>query len=470
MREYNGNDFIKWLVTFNDFIILNVTMLAFMLVSPEHSPAFIHTDPKLFFFFGNSAMVVAQLFHSTIVHLRHLTFHEMLLRVCKLVLTQAVLAAVFIHFMKGNHNLFKFTAEFGAVLFVLIMLARIIERWFLRWYRQRGGNGRSVLLVGKDPALINVYRELTNDPSTGYTISGYYADTPIDNLPGDISLEYKGTIEDLNRSMDPSVEIRPYDEIFCSMSHNDSEEIVRLMRFCDDHVIHFHYVPRMFANYQLKLRAERVGSLDLFTNHVEPLSNMGNKFIKRLFDIVVSSLVCLLLLPFIPIIALCIKLQSPGPVFFRQKRTGLNGTSFWCYKFRSMHVNNQSDTAQATKDDPRKFPFGNFMRKTNLDEFPQFFNVLRGNMSIVGPRPHMLYHTELYSELIDKYMVRHFSKPGITGWAQVTGYRGETKDPRLMEERIKHDIWYIENWTFWLDMKIIFMTARSIIHPDKHAY
>lgn len=264
MREYNGNDFIKWLVTFNDFIILNVTMLAFMLVSPEHSPAFIHTDPKLFFFFGNSAMVVAQLFHSTIVHLRHLTFHEMLLRVCKLVLTQAVLAAVFIHFMKGNHNLFRFTAEFGAVLFVLIMLARIIERWLLRWYRQRGGNGRSVLLVGKDPALINVYRELTNDPSTGYTISGYYADTPIDNLPGDISLEYKGTIEDLNRSMDPSVEIRPYDEIFCSMSHNDSEEIVRLMRFCDDHVIHFHYVPRMFANYQLKLRAERVGSLDLF--------------------------------------------------------------------------------------------------------------------------------------------------------------------------------------------------------------
>ena len=197
MREYNGNDFIKWLVTFNDFIILNVTMLAFMLVSPEHSPAFIHTDPKLFFFFGNSAMVVAQLFHSTIVHLRHLTFHEMLLRVCKLVLTQAVLAAVFIHFMKGSHNLFRFTAEFGAVLFVLIMLARIIERWLLRWYRQRGGNGRSVLLVGKDPALINVYRELTNDPSTGYTISGYYADTPIDNLPGDISLEYKGTIEDL---------------------------------------------------------------------------------------------------------------------------------------------------------------------------------------------------------------------------------------------------------------------------------
>ena len=243
------------------------------------------------------------------------------------------------------------------------------------------------------------------------------------------------------------------------MSHNDSEEIVRLMRFCDDHVIHFHYVPRMFANYQLKLKAERVGSLDLFTNHVEPLSNMGNKFIKRLFDIVVSSLVCILLLPLIPIIAIIIKLQSPGPTFFVQERTGFEGKSFKCYKFRSMHVNKNADTEQATKNDPRKF-----------DELPQFWNVLKGDMSIVGPRPHMLHHTEIYSDLIDKYMVRHFCKPGITGWAQVTGYRGETRELWQMQERVEHDIWYIEHWTFRLDIYIIFKTAYSIIVPDKHAY
>ena len=135
-----------------------------------------------------------------------------------------------------------------------------------------------------------------------------------------------------------------------------------------------------------------------------------------------------------------------------------------------MHVNKEADTLQATKDDPRKFAFGNFMRKTNIDEFPQFFNVLRGDMSIVGPRPHMLKHTEQYSELIDKYMVRHFSKPGITGWAQVTGFRGETETLDQMEGRIKKDIWYIENWTFWLDIKIIALTALSIIKPDKKAY
>ena len=148
----------------------------------------------------------------------------------------------------------------------------------------------------------------------------------------------------------------------------------------------------------------------------------------------------------------------------------MNGKTFMCYKFRSMHINDEADMTQATLDDPRKFAFGRFMRKTNIDEFPQFFNVLLGDMSIVGPRPHMLHHTEVYSQLIDKYMVRHFSKPGITGWAQVSGFRGETKELWQMEGRIKHDIWYIENWTFWLDIKIIFKTALSLFWNDKNAY
>ena len=135
-----------------------------------------------------------------------------------------------------------------------------------------------------------------------------------------------------------------------------------------------------------------------------------------------------------------------------------------------MHINKDAYQIQATKDDPRKFAFGNFMRKTNIDEFPQFINVLMGNMSVIGPRPHMLLHTEEYSKLIDKYMIRHFCKPGITGWAQVTGFRGETKELWQMEGRIERDIWYIENWSPWLDLKIIFMTIKSIIIPDGHAY
>ena len=160
----------------------------------------------------------------------------------------------------------------------------------------------------------------------------------------------------------------------------------------------------------------------------------------------------------------------PGPIFFKQNRNGLNDKEFYCYKFRSMKVNKEADTLQATKDDPRKTRWGNIMRKTNIDELPQFINVLLGDMSIVGPRPHMLKHTEEYSKLINKYMVRHFVKPGITGWSQVTGYRGETKELKDMEGRVIGDIWYIEHWSFWLDIYIIYKTVRNAIHGEKNAY
>ena len=187
-------------------------------------------------------------------------------------------------------------------------------------------------------------------------------------------------------------------------------------------------------------------------------------------DIVLSILCLIPTAMLLPFIAIVIKRQSPGPVFFRQLRTGINGHDFYCYKFRSMHVNNDADRLQATKDDPRKFPFGDFMRKTNIDELPQFWNVLIGNMSIVGPRPHMLAHTEQFDKLIDRYMVRHFVKPGITGWAQVTGFRGETRELWQMEGRVERDIWYIQHWSVWLDLRIIWMTVKSIFKKDEKAY
>jgi len=203
---------------------------------------------------------------------------------------------------------------------------------------------------------------------------------------------------------------------------------------------------------------------------VDPLQLPTNQFTKRVFDIVFSGFFLLCTLPLLPVIALIIKIQSPGPLLFKQLRTGMNGQNFVCYKFRSMHVNKDADRLQATKNDPRKFPFGNFMRKANIDELPQFWNVLKGDMSIVGPRPHMLAHTEQYSQLIDKYMVRHFVKPGVTGWAQVTGFRGETQELWQMEGRVKRDIWYIENWSIWLDIRIIWLTARQLFVHDKLAY
>ena len=213
-----------------------------------------------------------------------------------------------------------------------------------------------------------------------------------------------------------------------------------------------------------------IDDIEVCTTFKTPLLNPANKLIKRTFDILLSSVLLSLLLPFLPVFAMLIKMQSPGPVFFRQLRTGLDGRCFTMWKFRSMHVNDDADRKQATKDDPRKFPFGDFMRKTDLDEVPQFWNVLRGDMSIVGPRPHMLAHTEQYAQLINKFMVRHFVKPGVTGWAQVTGFRGETHELWQMEGRVKRDIWYMENWSIWLDIRIIWLTVKSLFRYDENVY
>lgn len=225
-------------------------------------------------------------------------------------------------------------------------------------------------------------------------------------------------------------------------------------------------------NYlQNKVYLESVGSVPVLSLRKDRLSSMSNKIIKRTFDLVFSTLFLCTLFPVILIIVTIItKITMPGPVFFRQKRNGLNDKEFYCLKFRSMKVNADADRLQATKDDPRKTKWGNIMRKTNIDELPQFINVFMGDMSVVGPRPHMLKHTEEYSKLIDKYMVRHLVKPGVTGWSQVTGFRGETKELKDMQGRIRGDIWYIENWSFWLDLYIIYRTVANVFKGEEKAY
>ena len=203
----------------------------------------------------------------------------------------------------------------------------------------------------------------------------------------------------------------------------------------------------------------------------EPLENIVNRFIKRIFDIGFSILIFIFVLWwFIPLIALIIKLTSKGSVFFIQERSGIKNKSFAVIKFRTMYINNNAHDQQATRNDERITPIGKILRRTNLDEMPQFINVLLGQMSVIGPRPHMLKHTEEYSKIIDKFMVRHLVKPGITGWAQVNGYRGETKDVTDMEGRVRADVWYIENWSFGLDVKIIIMTIINMIRGEENAF
>lgn len=258
--------------------------------------------------------------------------------------------------------------------------------------------------------------------------------------------------------------------MYVCMSRLKKDVIGRISRFCDQNMIRFYFVPVSVESIGLNMKREWLDDIEIYTTYESPLSNVLNKCIKRSFDIVLSSIALLLQLPFIPLIAAIIKKQSPGPIFYKQERTGYEGQVFNCYKFRSLHANHKADNTQVSKKDPRVFPFGHFMRRTSIDELPQFWNVLKGDMSIVGPRPHMLFHTEKYGEIVDRYMVRHFVKPGITGWAQVTGFRGETKEPWQMEERVKRDIWYTEHWSFWLDLKIIWMTIGKVVGEDENAF
>lgn len=487
-KKYStGNGLIKTAVILADFIIMNLLLYwasKYLYVVHIKYPPYFAAQPKATFLMANFSMIVGQFLISSLIHHRRTSFEEVFVSVMKLCVLQVSLMFISLRILGESGGMFQFMGLFLMTEFALILFSRLIEVLLIKFFRQSGRNTRSVVFVGNDPALLMLYRNLISDSSTGYKIAGYYANQDMENCPE--AIVKLGDIKDLNHQIELSAndennengikgnhskwDITSIDELFCCLSHDEHEEIVKLMKFCDKNIVHFFYVPRMSGNFLLNLQPEQLGETMVFTNHYEPLSQPFNQFIKRTFDIVVSFAVCIILLPFIPIIAWCIKRQSPGPVFFKQDRTGHNGKTFTCLKFRSMHVNSEADSLQATKDDPRKFPFGNFIRKTNIDEFPQFFNVLKGDMSIVGPRPHMLAHTEQYGNIIDKYMVRHFSRPGITGYAQVNGCRGETKELWQMEERIQKDVWYIENWTFWLDIKIIFKTAITLFVPDKQAY
>jgi putative colanic acid biosysnthesis UDP-glucose lipid carrier transferase len=251
----------------------------------------------------------------------------------------------------------------------------------------------------------------------------------------------------------------------------DAEYVQELIRYCESNLIRVKFVPD-FSNFtkSRKVQIDFYENIPVISLRREPLESIFNPILKRAFDIVFSLLVIVLIFPWLfPVLIMLVKTSSKGAVFFKQKRSGENNQTFWCYKFRTMRVNSGADEQQATRDDKRVTYVGKFLRKTNLDELPQFFNVLRGDMSVVGPRPHMLKHTKEYSELINAYLVRHLIRPGITGWAQVNGYRGETSDIKQMKKRVEYDTWYIENWSFLLDLRIIYKTVANIFNGNENA-
>ncbi|RCH55911.1 undecaprenyl-phosphate glucose phosphotransferase [Mucilaginibacter hurinus] len=325
-------------------------------------------------------------------------------------------------------------------------------------------DSRSAIIIGGGRIGNDLKNFFKNNPSRGYNVIGFFDDNPDVVQNKDL---YLGSTSDCIRY----VIANKVDEIFCTLPSAEAEKIERLMLDADKNLIRFKFVPDYY-DYGIKPTSiQSFGHIPVISIRPEPLENILNRFIKRVFDIIFSLFIILFVFSWLfPILAIIIKLQSKGPVFFVQARSGRDNKTFNCYKFRSMKINDDSDKKQATRDDDRVTRIGKFMRKTSLDELPQFFNVLIGNMSVVGPRPHMLSHTEQYSLLIDKFMVRHFLKPGITGWAQVKGLRGETKTTDDMMARVEADVWYLENWSFLLDMKIIVLTLWNSVKGDKKAF
>ncbi len=477
-----SNRIIQWMVTIGDFLLLNAILLGF-----AHWHWRMETwgvgRVEIFILVNNIALMLGMLKFSTIIHLRVVGAGEILKRIVGLTIVGAILAYLLLKVFAYHLPIGWLIWEIGTVFFITLLFKRLAERWFLKLYREAGRNTRTVTLVGSDPELIGIFRKLRDDATLGYRVLGYYGEESL----GDVAMEVEklskrqekdrgllrrlGSMDDFLKAMEEKPdELELGDELYLCISRKERDTIRKVSRLCDHHVVRFYYVPVSVESIGLNLKREMMDDMEVFTTYENPLQNSVNRFVKRVFDIMFSMVFLVPTALLFPFIYLIIKIQSPGPIFFKQLRTGLDGKDFYCLKFRSMHVNKDADKVQATKDDPRKYPFGNFMRKANIDELPQFWNVLRGDMSIVGPRPHMLAHTEMYSQLIDKYMVRHFVKPGVTGWAQVTGFRGETKELWQMEGRVKRDIWYMEHWSIWLDIRIIWLTLKTFIVHDEHAY
>ena len=486
-----SNNIIRWLVILGDFIVMNLIIyLAVRWFMPgdgwdEH-------NRMKFILANNIALLMSQVFFSTIIYKNIVGAGEVIKRVVSLTIAQALLAYVILRVIGFTLDIGWLQFLGGTAFFITLLIKRLSERWMIKLYREAGRNFRSVTFVGSDPELISLYIKMKQDPTLGYNVLGYYADeelgdwthaveghAPKMEMPEEKAQELEklkepikklGTLQEFVNGLNHTDDLVLGEDLYVCLSRRDKNIIRRISQMCDRKVIHFYYVPVSVESLGLNLKREFMDDLEVYTTYENPLQNPINRAVKRLFDIVFSLIFLIPTALIFPFVFIIMKIQSPGPILFKQKRTGLDGKSFEMLKFRSMHVNSDADKVQATKDDPRKYPFGNFMRKSNIDELPQFINVLKGDMSIVGPRPHMLAHTEQYSGLIDKYMVRHFVKPGVTGWAQVTGFRGETKELWQMEGRVKRDIWYLEHWSFWLDVRIIWMTLKGFVVHDKNAY
>jgi putative colanic acid biosysnthesis UDP-glucose lipid carrier transferase len=423
----------------------------------------VHVDEDAFLLVSNISWAIALYTTGIYFMSQQLSFERITRKTIQSMLYYILLILLFVFLNKEAYNRMFITTY--CLLFITVAL---IDRMFFymltNYILRRKEIERKVVIVGYNDLSKQLVDNLMGRKSN-LRFEGYFEE--YSNVH---ELSYYPVIGNLQDCV-TYAQTNNIREIYSTLSPEQFPYLYTLAHEAERHFIRFRFVPdfRMFVNRQIYI--DYLDNIPIISLRSEPLDDIANRIRKRVFDIMFSAFVMVFILSWlIPLLALLVKLESRGPVFFIQHRTGRNNQTFRCLKFRSMYVNNDANHKQASRNDRRFTKIGRILRKTNLDEMPQFLNVFVGDMSIVGPRPHMLKHTEEYSAIIQKYMIRHFLKPGITGWAQVNGYRGEITEEVHLRKRIEHDIWYMENWSVYLDLRIIFLTVFNTIRGDKNAF
>ncbi|MBL0739310.1 undecaprenyl-phosphate glucose phosphotransferase [Flavobacterium sp. GN10] len=390
---------------------------------------------------------------------------SILRRTIKKIFIHIALIVFFVVFLKYTDISRLRLLYFYLFFFTLLLISRYILMKLLKIIRAKGYNFKKIIIVGANETGEKMRKILAKNLTYGYKFLGFFDQK---NETENHSIPITGGFGDI----EDFIIREKVEEVYIALHIDKIEIINKITKICEQNLVRIKFIP----DFQLYTKSSKV-EVAFYENtpvlmlRPEPLELAINRLVKKVFDLCFSISVIVLIFPWLfPIVILFIKLESAGPIFFRQERSGRDNKSFSCYKFRSMYVNDDAHDKQARKGDSRITKFGAFMRKTSIDELPQFFNVLLGNMSVVGPRPHMINLAKEYGQLIDNYSVRHYAKPGITGWAQVNGYRGETKKISDMENRVECDIWYIENWSLLLDIKIIIRTIMNIVQGEENAY
>jgi putative colanic acid biosynthesis UDP-glucose lipid carrier transferase len=452
-----------WIIHFiGDLFIVN---FAFLLTYYLKFETLIFSDKyKFLFIIFNAIWVLVALLLNLYKLKRLRRLDRVLFNLFKAFIFNAFIISAILFSLKASEFSREHLYATYVLLFALIMLWRYSAIKLIYLFRKSGFNYKRVIIIGGSEVANQLYTYFISDDVLGIRVKGIFSDT-------DISFDVKDNIRKAGLDELESFALdNEIDEIYYSMPLTYTQKIKSLVDFCDQNLIRFKIVPDFRGFLFKRVNIDFYDDVPVVTLRAEPLTDITNRFFKRIFDVFFSALVIVFVLTWLyPIIAILIKITSKGPVLFKQARSGVGNMEFMCYKFRSMNQSVDADTKQASKGDTRITKIGAFLRKSSLDEFPQFINVFMGDMSIVGPRPHMLLHTEEYSALINKYMVRQLVKPGITGAAQIKGYRGETKELRDMEGRVRLDVWYIENWSLSVDINIIFYTVWNIFKGDENA-